>query len=88
MKQKSQPMRVCVGCGEMRLKKELVRIVLSPEGVISIDKTGKANGRGAYIEPKVSCLETAYKAKRLERSLKHSVSPEIYDTLKEEMSHE
>ena len=76
MKQKSQPMRICVGCGELHPKKELTRVVLSPTGEISIDLTGKAPGRGAYM------------AKRLERSLKHKVSEEIYESLKEQISHE
>ncbi len=88
MKQKSQPMRVCVGCGELLPKKELTRVVLSPTGEISIDTTGKAPGRGAYMEMKVECLDMAYKAKRLERSLKHKVSQEIYESLKEQISHE
>ena len=88
MKQKSQPMRVCVGCGELLPKKELTRVVLSPTGEISIDPTGKAPGRGAYMEMTVECLDMAYKAKRLERSLKHKVSQEIYESLKEQISHE
>ncbi len=88
MKQKSQPMRVCVGCEELKNKKELIRVVLSPEGEISIDRKGKAPGRGAYICPDINCLEAAYKAKRLEKSLKHSVSSEIYETLRNELSHE
>ena len=88
MKQKSQPMRVCVGCGELLPKKELTRVVLSPTGEISIDPTGKAPGRGAYMEMKVEGLDMAYKAKRLERSLKHKVSQEIYESLKEQISHE
>ena len=88
MKQKSQPMRVCVGCGELLPKKELTRVVLSPTGEISIDPTGKALGRGAYMEMKVECLDMGYKAKRLERSLKHKVSQEIYESLKEQISHE
>ena len=85
MKQKSQPMRVCVGCGELLPKKELTRVVLSPTGEISIDPTGKAPGRGAYMEMKVECLDMAYKAKRLERSLKHKVSQEIYEYLNEKI---
>ncbi|ETS93717.1 MULTISPECIES: RNase P modulator RnpM [Veillonella] len=82
MKQKSQPMRTCVGCGESKVKRELIRVALSPDGVISIDRTGKAPGRGAYLCSSVSCFEQAYKAKRLERSLKHSVSQEIYEQLR------
>lgn len=88
MKKKTPPMRVCVGCGELRPKKELLRIVCSPEGEISLDRTGKAAGRGAYIEPKESCFEEAYKAKRLERSLKKSVSAEVYAALKDALLYE
>lgn len=88
MKRKSQPMRVCVGCEELKSKKELLRIVLSPEGEISVDRSGKAPGRGAYICPNEICFTAAYKAKRLEKSLKHAVSPEVYETLREELSHE
>ncbi|WP_251440653.1 RNase P modulator RnpM [Veillonella intestinalis] len=85
MKKKSPPMRICVGCGELRNKKDMLRIVASPEGVITIDRTGKAAGRGAYIEPKTDCFETAYKAKRLERSLKRAVSADIYENLRAEL---
>lgn len=88
MKRKSQPMRMCVGCEELKGKKELIRIVLSPEGEISVDRTGKAPGRGAYICPKESCFSDAYKAKRLERSLKHAVSAEVYEALRAELHNE
>lgn len=81
-------MRICVGCGELRNKKEMLRIVASPDGVISIDRTGKAAGRGAYIEPKEECFETAYKMKRLERSLKRQVSQDIYEDLRKQLTNE
>ena len=69
--QKKIPMRQCVGCREMRQKKELVRVVKSPEGVISLDFRGKAPGRGAYLCPNSECLKKAIRAKALERAFEH-----------------
>lgn len=88
MKKKSIPMRVCVGCQELKEKKSLLRVVLTPEGEIVLDKTGKKNGRGAYVCADTACLEKAYKEKRMERSLKTKVSEEIYEALRNELSHE
>lgn len=85
MKPKSQPMRTCVGCGEPKAKRELIRLALSPDGNITIDRSSKAPGRGAYLCESMSCFEQAYKAKRLERSLKHSVSKEIYEALQRDL---
>ena len=68
--QKKIPMRQCVGCREMRPKRELVRVVKSPEGEITLDFKGKAPGRGAYVCPNVDCLKKARKAKALERALR------------------
>ncbi len=85
MKIKKAPERVCVGCELLKPKRELLRVVLSPEGEIDLDKTGKKAGRGAYLCPKQECLDKAYKAKRLERSLKHAVSKDIYEKLKDEL---
>ena len=81
MKQKSIPMRKCVGCGEMKPKKELIRIVRSPEGEISADVTGKKSGRGAYICHDPECLKKAEKGRRLERAFECAVSPEVYASL-------
>lgn len=81
MKQKSIPMRKCVGCGEMKPKKELIRIVRSPEGDISADVTGKKSGRGAYICPDPECLKKAEKGRRLERAFECVVSPDVYASL-------
>ena len=81
MKQKKVPQRLCVGCQEMKIKKELTRIVRSPEGEITIDFSGKKPGRGAYVCKSKICLEQAVKAKRLERSLKQSIDPAVYQTL-------
>ncbi|MBQ7114753.1 MAG: YlxR family protein [Clostridia bacterium] len=82
---KKIPMRMCVGCREMRPKKELLRIVRTPEEEIRVDKTGKASGRGAYICPKAECLEKAQKIRALERALEHKVEAEVFLRLKEEI---
>ncbi len=88
MKKRSTPQRICVGCQELRNKSDLLRVVFTPEGEIAFDETGKRSGRGAYLCRNLACLEEAYKAKRLERSLKHSVEPSVYDRLREELSDE
>ena len=82
---KKQPLRKCTGCGESKPKRELVRVVNSPEGELSIDLTGKKNGRGAYICPDAECLKKARKAKRLERSFEMQVPDEIYERLEKEL---
>ena len=71
MKEKKLPLRMCTGCSEHKPKKELVRVVRSPEGEISLDLTGRKPGRGAYICPSLDCLRKARRAKRLELSLIH-----------------
>jgi predicted RNA-binding protein YlxR (DUF448 family) len=88
MKVKKIPLRMCTGCMEMKPKKELIRIVKTPEGEVSVDLTGKKSGRGAYICRSAECLEKAFKTKRLSRNLDISISEEIYDKLKEEISNE
>ena len=82
---KKIPMRQCLGCREMKPKKELVRVVRSPEGVISLDLKGKANGRGAYLCPNAECLKKAIKARALERAFETQIPPELYERLKQEM---
>lgn len=82
---KKIPLRMCVGCQEMKPKKELVRIVRTSENTFEIDPTGKKSGRGAYICPEDSCLEKATKGKRLEKAFKQAISPEIYQLLKQSM---
>jgi predicted RNA-binding protein YlxR (DUF448 family) len=81
MKVKKTPDRMCVGCQESKNKKELLRVVRTPEGEIRIDPTGKLAGRGAYICSDSACFAKAYKEKRLERALKHAVDKQIYDDL-------
>ena len=85
--QKKVPMRQCLGCREMKPKKELIRVVRSPdETTISLDFQGKAPGRGAYLCPDPACLKKAIKSRALERAFSTSIPQEIYSTLEEEMS--
>ena len=86
MQKKKIPMRMCVGCGEMKPKMELIRIVKTPENEIMVDLKGKANGRGAYICKNTECLLKAVKAKRLERTFETVISEEIYNTLKKDLT--
>ena len=86
MKLKKIPLRMCSGCSERKPKKELVRVVRSPEGEISLDATGKKAGRGAYLCNSRDCLKRARKAKRLERALKCQMPADVYDHLEEAMS--
>jgi len=83
--QKKIPMRQCVGCREMKPKKELIRVVRSPEGQISLDFRGKAPGRGAYVCPDPACLKRAVKSKALERNFETAIPQEIYDDLLQKM---
>lgn len=83
--QKKIPMRQCLGCREMKPKKELVRVVRSPEGQISLDFRGKANGRGAYVCRSPECLKKAIKARALERAFSCQIPEEIYVQLQAEM---
>lgn len=85
-KQRKIPQRMCSGCGEHKDKKELIRIVKSPDGSISLDLTGKKPGRGAYICPNTQCLAKAKKARRLENAFSCSVSDEVFTALSEEIS--
>lgn len=79
---KSIPQRTCMGCNVKKNKKELIRIVKNKQGEISIDKTGKAQGRGAYICDSVECLEKAIKSKRLERTFETKISDVVYENLR------
>ena len=83
--EKKIPMRQCLGCREMKPKKDLIRVVRSPEGEISLDFKGKASGRGAYICHDPQCLKKAIKSKALERAFSAQIPPEIYDKLNEQM---
>lgn len=79
------PMRKCTGCGEMKPKKELVRVVKNKDGEISLDLTGKKAGRGAYICKELSCLQSARKNRGLERAFSCKIPEEIYDGMEQEL---
>lgn len=81
---KKVPMRQCVGCGEMKGKKEMMRVLRTAEGDIVLDVTGKKNGRGAYLCKSAECLIKARKSKGLERSFKMNIPNEVYDSLERE----
>ena len=81
---KKVPLRQCVGCGEMKSKKEMLRVLKTAEDEIVLDATGKKNGRGAYICFSKECLKKARKNKGLERSFKMSIPEEIYERLEKE----
>lgn len=83
---KKTPMRMCVACREMRAKKELVRVVRTPEGAVRIDRTGRMNGRGAYLCDKEECLNRALKIKALERALEVTLEESVVAALREEMN--
>lgn len=82
---KKIPMRQCLGCREMKPKRELTRVVRSPEGAISIDVRGKAPGRGAYVCPDPQCLKRAIRSRAIDRALGVTVPQELYETLRAEM---
>lgn len=83
---KKVPLRKCTGCGEMKNKKEMLRVLKTTEGEILLDATGKKNGRGAYLCRSRECFEKAVKSKGLERSLKCSVPQDVIESLKKEMT--
>jgi len=82
---KQLPKRTCIGCNEVKLKKELIRVVKNKENQIFMDKTGKANGRGAYLCNNIECLEKAIKSKRLERTFEMQIEEKIYEDLRGEI---
>lgn len=82
---KKIPMRKCVGCGEMKSKKEMIRVLKTSENEFLLDVTGKKNGRGAYLCQSKECLEKAMKNKGLERSFKQAIPKEVYAILEKEM---
>ena len=82
---KKVPMRKCVGCQEMKSKKEMLRVIRTREGEFLLDATGKKNGRGAYICPSSECLSKAIRQKGLERSFKQAIPQDVYEMLEREM---
>ena len=83
--QKKIPQRQCMGCRERKAKRELIRVVRTPEGNVNLDFGGKMNGRGAYLCPQMECLKKALKSKALDRSLEVTIPQEVYDRLEKEM---
>ncbi len=88
IRKKKTPMRMCLGCGEMKPKREMIRVVRSKEGEISLDLTGKKSGRGAYICHSAECFAKARKAHRFERSFSCAISEELYDRMERELKNE
>lgn len=85
MSMKKVPLRQCIGCGEMKSKKEMIRVIKTADEEILLDATGRKNGRGAYLCPSMECFKKAVKNKGLERSFKMAIPKEVYDTLEKEM---
>lgn len=88
MKPKKIPLRMCLGCGEMKSKKELIRVVRSAEGEVSLDLTGKKSGRGAYICKNIECFRKARKARKFERAFSCQISEEVYNDMEKELENE
>lgn len=85
--QKKIPQRQCMGCRERRAKKELIRVVRTPEGMVQLDFSGKLNGRGAYLCPNVECLRKAIRSKALDRALEVEIPQAVVEQLEKEMEH-
>ena len=85
MSMKKVPLRQCIGCQEMKSKKEMIRVIKTAEDEIMLDATGRKNGRGAYLCPSMEWLKKAVKGKGLERSFKMAIPKEVYETLEKEM---
>ena len=85
MKTRKIPMRMCVGCREMKEKRSLLRVVKSPEGAISFDRVGKAPGRGAYVCRSKECLDRAVRQRQLERALETKIDEQVFAQLMEEI---
>lgn len=85
MSMKKVPLRQCIGCGEMKNKKEMIRVIKTAEDEILLDVTGRKNGRGAYLCPSMECFKKAVRNKGLERSFKMAIPKEVYEALEKEM---
>lgn len=85
MSVKKIPLRQCIGCGEMKSKKEMIRVIKTAEDQILLDAIGRKNGRGAYLCPSMECFKKAVKGRGLERSFKMAIPREVYETLEKEM---
>lgn len=87
-KVKKQPMRMCIGCREMRPKRDLIRVVRTLDGSVEVDPTGKKSGRGAYVCPSADCVEAAVKGGRFERCFHQRPTPEVISRIREEIAKE
>ena len=85
LKPRKIPMRQCAGCREKKPKRELIRVVRSPEGAVGLDTTGKAPGRGAYVCPLRECMKKAQKSRAIERALEAAVEPAVYERMLEQL---
>ena len=88
LKPRKLPQRQCLGCREMKNKRDLIRAVRSPEGEITLDFKGKKPGRGAYVCPQAECLRKARKSRALERAFSAAIPPEVYEQLEEQVREE
>ncbi|ACL21695.1 hypothetical protein DesLBE_4965 [Desulfitobacterium sp. LBE] len=88
MKTRKIPLRMCLGCQEMKPKKELIRVVRTPEGAVELDLTGKRNGRGAYICPDIECFKAAVKGKRFQKALEIELAPQVIEELERKLGRE
>ena len=86
MKPRRIPQRMCIGCQEMKSKRELVRVVRTPQGDLLVDDTGKMSGRGAYLCPQADCLRAAVKGKRLQRALEVDVPETVWQALEDKIN--
>lgn len=84
-KPRKLPQRMCVGCREMKNKKELIRIVRNAEGILHLDTTGKKPGRGAYLCPSVDCFNQSIKGKRIQKALEQDLSEELIESIKQQI---
>jgi predicted RNA-binding protein YlxR (DUF448 family) len=85
MKVRKKPVRTCLGCGQEADKRELVRVVRSPEGDVSLDETGKANGRGAYVHPRLECFEAAARKRRFDHALRVNLKEEDVERIRRDL---
>lgn len=88
MKKRKIPLRLCLGCGMKKDKRELVRVVKTPEGDVLLDETGKKSGRGAYICPNINCFDAALKTKKLEKNLKQAINQDVIEKIRDILNEE
>lgn len=87
MKARKKPVRTCLGCGQEADKRDLVRVVRSPEGDVAVDPSGKANGRGAYVHPRLECFEAAARKRRFDAALRVNLKEEDVERIRRDFEH-